>query len=270
MKTGSPPERMQIGKQPLAAESSGISSLRCLVLGGSGALGSVVCRCLHSAGARLAFSYHNNKSAAQQLADELPGSKAHSVDLLSIPALNKLVDDVAADWGGLNVFIQCAGVGVTAPADAEEVHHTMELVDEPAWDRMQDVNAKSTFFAVRRVASHMRRSGGGNIILIGSIDGVKPVPAPVHYAASKGALAGMTAAMAKELGKDGIRVNLVAPGILESGMSRVLPEQLRREYLKHCGLRRYGRVAEIAAWTTWLALHNTYVTGQTILVDGAL
>jgi NAD(P)-dependent dehydrogenase (short-subunit alcohol dehydrogenase family) len=80
----------------------------------------------------------------------------------------------------------------------------------------------------------------------------------------------MTAAMAKELGKDGIRVNLVAPGILESGMSHVLPENLRQEYLKHCGLRRYGRQAEIAAWAAWLALHNTYVTGQTILVDGAL
>jgi NAD(P)-dependent dehydrogenase (short-subunit alcohol dehydrogenase family) len=76
--------------------------------------------------------------------------------------------------------------------------------------------------------------------------------------------------MAKELGKDGIRVNLVAPGILESGMSRVLPEDLRQEYLKHCGLRRYGRVAEVAAWASWLALRNTYVTGQIILVDGAL
>jgi NAD(P)-dependent dehydrogenase (short-subunit alcohol dehydrogenase family) len=96
------------------------------------------------------------------------------------------------------------------------------------------------------------------------------VPAPVHYAAAKGALAGMTAAMAKELGPHGVRVNLVAPGILEDGMSRSLPEELRTEYLKHCGLRRYGRLSEIAAWAGWLALHNTYVTGQTILVDGAL
>jgi NAD(P)-dependent dehydrogenase (short-subunit alcohol dehydrogenase family) len=53
-------------------------------------------------------------------------------------------------------------------------------------------------------------------------------------------------------------------------MSRVLPEDLRQEYLKHCGLKRYGRMNEIAAWTTWLALRNTYITGQTILVDGGL
>jgi NAD(P)-dependent dehydrogenase (short-subunit alcohol dehydrogenase family) len=243
---------------------------RCLIFGGTGALGSIVCRCLHSAGANLAFTFHTNESAARQLAGELPGSLALPLDLLSVPALEQLIDRAAADLGGLDGFIQCAGVGLTASANSAQVHHTMEQVDESAWDRMQDINAKSTFFAVRHVAAHLRRAGGGNIVLTGSIDGVKPVPAPVHYAASKGALAGMTAAMAKELGKDGIRVNLIAPGILEAGMSRVLPEDLRREYLKHCGLKRYGRLEEIAAWAAWLALQNTYLTGQTILVDGAL
>jgi NAD(P)-dependent dehydrogenase (short-subunit alcohol dehydrogenase family) len=146
----------------------------------------------------------------------------------------------------------------------------MTDVDEPAWDRMLDVNARSAFFAVRSAAPHLRERGGGNIVLLGSIDGVKLVPAPVHYAAAKGALAGMTAAMAKELGPDGIRVNLVAPGILDGGMSRVLPDELRAEYLKHSGLRRYGRMEEIAEYVAWLALHNTYLTGQTVLVDGAL
>lgn len=257
----------QIKQQPEASPSC---ALRCLVFGGSGALGRAVCRSLHSARTRLAFTYHHHASLANQLADELHGSEALNVDLLSVPAINEAVDQVCQAWEGLDAFIQCAGVGVTALSGADQAHHTMQQVDEVAWDRMQDINTKSTFFAVRRVASHMRHNNGGNVVLIGSIDGVKPLPAPVHYAASKGALAGMTAAMAKELGKDGIRVNLVAPGILEDGMSRVLPEDLRQEYLKHCGLKRYGRMNEIAAWTTWLALRNTYITGQTILVDGGL
>jgi NAD(P)-dependent dehydrogenase (short-subunit alcohol dehydrogenase family) len=192
-----------------------------------------------------------------------------ALDLMSVPALEQVIDRFANDWGGLDAFIQCAGVGLTVPSSGGQVHHTMDQVDEPAWERMQEINVKSTFFAARRAAAHMR-TGGGNIVLVGSIDGVKPVPAPVHYAAAKGALAGMTAAMAKELGKDGIRVNLIAPGILEGGMSRVLPENLRQEYLKHCGLKRFGSFPEIAAWAEWLALRNTYVTGQTILVDGAL
>lgn len=247
-----------------------MSASKCLVFGGTGALGTAVCRCLHGAGAELAFTYHSSEEAAKKLTIELTGAQALALDVLSVAEIERLVDRIGAEWGRLDAFIQCAGVGVTAGSTQAQVHHTMDQVDEAAWDRMQDINTKSTFFAVRRIAEHMRRRGGGNIVLTGSIDGVKPVPAPVHYAASKGALAGMTAAMAKELGKDGIRVNLIAPGILEGGMSRVLPEDLRQEYLKHCGLRRFGRLEEIAAWAAWLALQNTYVTGQTILVDGAL
>jgi 3-oxoacyl-[acyl-carrier protein] reductase len=247
-----------------------MSASKCLVFGGTGAVGSAVCRCLHGAGADLAFTYHSSEQTAQRLAGELPGAQTLALDVVTVSEIEGLVDRVASGWGRLDAFIQCAGVGVTAGSTAAQVHHTMDKVDEAAWDRMQDVNTKSTFFAVRRVAEHMRRNGGGNIVLTGSIDGVKPVPAPVHYAASKGALAGMTAAMAKELGKHGIRVNLIAPGILEKGMSRALPENLRQEYLKHCGLRRFGRLEEIAVWAAWLALQNTYLTGQTILVDGAL
>jgi NAD(P)-dependent dehydrogenase (short-subunit alcohol dehydrogenase family) len=116
----------------------------------------------------------------------------------------------------------------------------------------------------------LRDAGGGNIVLIGSVDGVKPVPAPVHYAASKGALTGMVAALAKELGEHNIRVNMVAPGILEGGISTVLEDRLMKEYLKHCGLKRLGRPSEVANVVAWLVRHNTYVTGQTVLVDGAL
>jgi NAD(P)-dependent dehydrogenase (short-subunit alcohol dehydrogenase family) len=140
-------------------------------------------------------------------------------------------------------------------------------VDEAGWDRMMDVNAKSTFFAVRRAAPLMR--DGGNVVVIGSIDGVKMVPAPVHYAAAKGALQGMVGAMAKEFGERRIRVNMVAPGILDGGLSRDIPPNLLAEYIKHCGLKRLGTMGEIAAMVAWLALRNTYVTGQTILIDGA-
>ena len=92
----------------------------------------------------------------------------------------------------------------------------------------------------------------------------------MHYAASKGALAGMTTAMAKELGESEIRVNMVAPGILDGGMSRDIPAHLLQDYLQHCGLKRVGRLAEVARLVGWLTLHNTYVTGQVVLVDGAL
>jgi hypothetical protein len=180
-----------------------------------------------------------------------------------------VIDQVANAWDGLDAFVQCAGVGLTVGPAAGQVHHTMEQVDEQAWDWMQQVHAKCAFFAARRVATHLRRGAGGNIVLIGSVDGVKPVPAPVHYAAAKGALAGMTAAMAKELGPHGVCVNLVAPGILEEGACRVL---CRRSCAQNTSI---AACAATGVWLKsppagWLALHNTYVTGQNHPRDGPL
>jgi 3-oxoacyl-[acyl-carrier protein] reductase len=244
--------------------------VKCLVFGGSGALGRVVCTTLAEQGARVAFTYHTGEAVARELLPKLPGGMARKLDLLSIADIDRTVDEVASAFGGLDAFVQCASVAVTMECAGPKSHHRMPEVDEQGWDRIMAVNAKSTFFAVRRVSEVMRRGGGGNIVLLGSIDGVKPAPAPVHYAATKGALYGMTAAMAKELGEDKIRVNMVAPGILEAGLSRSLPENLLKEYLKHCGLKRVGKLSEIAAIVAWLARQNTYVTGRTLLADGGL
>ncbi len=246
-----------------------MSARRCLVFGGSGALGSAVCAALGADGARIAFTYHEDESAARVVAEGLTDAVGLRLDVTSIEAVESAVDTAAEALGGIDAFVQCAGVGVTTTLTDARTHAEMEAVDETAWDRMMAGNAKSTFFAVRRLARVMA-GGGGNVVLVGSVDGVKPVPSPVHYAASKGALAGMTAAMAKELGKSGIRVNMVAPGIMDGGMSRDIPANLLQQYVKHCGLRRVGRTGEIARVVGWLALHNTYATGQVVLVDGAL
>lgn len=247
-----------------------MSAKRCLVLGGSGALGREVCAALASSGARLCFTYRTGEAAARELCEKLPGARTVPLSFDRVADVERVVEEVAAHLGGLDALVQCAGVAVTVECAGPASHHRMPHVDEAAWDRMMDVNVKSTFFACRRAAPILAECGGGNIVLTGSIDGVKPLPAPVHYAASKGALAGMTMAMGKELGEMGIRVNMVAPGILEHGISRDLPENLLAEYVKHCGLRRVGSPAEIASLMAWLAIENSYITGQTILVDGAL
>jgi 3-oxoacyl-[acyl-carrier protein] reductase len=243
---------------------------RCLLFGGSGALGRVVCETLAGQGARVAFTYHTRSDVAKSLTEKMPDSVALPLDLASLPDVERVIDEAASALGGLDAFVQCAGVAVTTVLEQGGSHPTISQVDERAWDDMIAVNVKSTFFAMRRVVEVLRHSGGGNIVLIGSVDGVKPVPAPVHYAASKGALTGMVAALAKEIGEHNIRVNMVAPGILEGGISTVLEDRLMKEYLKHCGLKRLGRPSEVANVVAWLVRHNTYVTGQTVLVDGAL
>jgi NAD(P)-dependent dehydrogenase (short-subunit alcohol dehydrogenase family) len=247
-----------------------MNQFRCLVFGGSGALGRVICRELSSRGARVALTYHSNEDAAVTLAGSLPGARALPLDATSVADVERCVDAAAEALGGIDAFVHCAGVATLMECAGEASSHRMAQVDEAAFDRTLSVNAKSAFFAVRRLTPILRAAGGGNIVLMGSVDGVKPVPSPVHYAASKGALKAMTQAMSKELGEYKIRVNMVAPGVLEGGISRDIPENLLREYVKHCGLKRVGRFEEVAALVGWLALENTYVTGQAIVLDGAL
>lgn len=246
-----------------------MSSRRVLVLGGSGAVGGAVCRALAGRGARLVFTFHQRAEAAAALARALPGSQALRLDLGSPADAEDVLHAAHTALGGLDAVVQCAGVAVTTSAPERQ---QVADIDEAAWDRMFDVNVRGTFLACRKAAALMRPPGGsgGEVVLLGGASGIKPVPAPVHLSAATGALRGMAQALAKELGPHGVRVNLVAPGLLEEGISRHLSAELRQEYLKHCALRRLGRLPEIANVVAWLALDNTYVTGQTIMVDGAL
>jgi NAD(P)-dependent dehydrogenase (short-subunit alcohol dehydrogenase family) len=247
------------------------ASLRTLVIGGSGALGRAVTEALVSLRSRVVFTYRTGTAAAEQLCKKFDDVRGLTVHLTSVADVERVVDEAAGLLGGLDALIHCGAVciapGEHLPADSNQ---RMDDVGEAGWDLLLAVNTKSVFFGCRRAARHLRQSGGGNILLVGSINAVKPLPSPVHYAASKAALAGMTLAMSKELGPHNIRVNLITPGLLEAGIARSLPKHLNEEYLKHCSLKRVGGVGEIARVLAWFARSNTYVTGQNILVEGAL
>jgi 3-oxoacyl-[acyl-carrier protein] reductase len=234
-----------------------------VVFGGSGTVGSAIVNALAADGAKVAFTYFQNEAAARALLDAVPDSIARRVDLGSAREASRAVAELRDELGGLTAFVHAAAV--TSAATEPKFESILEA-EEAGLDRLLAVNVKSAFFACRELA----RDFSGNIVLLGSIDGAKSVPAPAAYAASKGALSALARALSKELGPRGVKINVVAPGVLEAGSSRSLPESLRAEYLKHCGLRRYGKVEEVAGLVAWLALQNTYVTGQTLVVDGAL
>ena len=241
-----------------------------IVIGGSGVVGRAVCRTLASRGAQVGFTFLTNEAAANALTATIPESTAKRLDVRDVASIDRTLGEFADHFGRIDALINCAALGIAGSPNGSNGQERMDDVAEDGWDAMLAVNTKASFFAVRRLATLMRGRGIVNVVLLGSIDGVKPAPAPVHYAASKAALAGMIKAMAKELGPQGIRVNSVAPGVLEDGLSHRLPDDLRREYLKHCGLRRLGRIEEVASVVAWLATENTFVTGQTMILDGAL
>ncbi|MBI4511411.1 MAG: SDR family oxidoreductase [Deltaproteobacteria bacterium] len=229
-------------------------------------MGRQVCFELARQGASVAFTYFRNEEAAKMLRVEIEAVAARRLDLADSAAIGRELKAMADELGGVDVLVHAASVGSTCdPAKFDQI----EDVTPQGWERMMAVNITSPFLACQTLTNRFEDEGG-NVVFLGSIDGVKSVPAPVPYATSKGALGAMVKSLAKALGQRRIRVNLVAAGVLEAGASRTLPVALRAEYLKHCGLQRVGRVDELANVVSFFALSNTYVTGQTIIVDGGL
>jgi NAD(P)-dependent dehydrogenase (short-subunit alcohol dehydrogenase family) len=235
-----------------------------LIVGGTSELGSRVLDVLHAEGARAAFTYFRNAERAELLT-ERTGAPRRQVDVTRTEELGAAIDALAQGLGGLDALIHCAAVTSSTDPPAFD---TLTQVTEQGFDRLFAVNVRSAFFCAVGAARHLH--SGGNIVFLGSIDGVKSVPSPAAYASSKGAISGLARSLAKELGPRGVRVNVVSPGILDGGASRVIPESVRAEYLKHTCAKRYGKLEEAAQLVAWLALSNTYVTGQSIALDGGL
>src|SRR3989442_15545796 len=148
-----------------------VDAAGCLVCVGSGALGGAVGEGRAGDGGRLVLTYHARASVARALAARLPEAGAVPVDLASVTSVEAAVDEAAARLGGIDAFVQCAGIAVTSAGARRPSHPSIAEVDERGGDTMLDVNARSTFFAVRRVTAVMRGHGGGNVGVVGSIDG---------------------------------------------------------------------------------------------------
>jgi NAD(P)-dependent dehydrogenase (short-subunit alcohol dehydrogenase family) len=162
----------------------------------------------------------------------------------------------------VDILINNAGHGQVVP---------LALMEEEDWDAMMDTHVKGAFLATQAVLRVMVREKYGRIINVSSLAGIKMMQAPVHYATAKAALKGFTEALAKEVGRYGITVNCVAPGILDEGVSDHLPPARREEYLRHCALRRVGKLVEAAEVIAFMASErNSYMNGATVVVDGAV
>ena len=229
------------------------------VTGGSRGLGRAICATFAREGARVAFNYaRSDDDAATALAELGPLASAHKVSVLDKAGLAQIVRDL----GKVDILVNNAGLGQVVP---------LALMEEDDWDQMLDTHVKGAFLATQAVLRVMVRERYGRIINIGSLAGIKMMQAPVHYATAKAALKGFTESLAKEIGRYGITVNCVAPGILDEGVSDHLPPARKDEYLRHCALRRTGTLAEAAEVIAFVASErNSYMNGATVVVDGAV
>jgi NAD(P)-dependent dehydrogenase (short-subunit alcohol dehydrogenase family) len=246
---------------------------KALVIGGCGGLGAEVCRTLGRKGFDIAFTYHTSHKKADNLASDLNDQNftaaAFHMDLADLDQVKQTIRLARRTLGTLDALVISSGLATGRNA-AEQIPEYLTITVRD-FDHLMNINVRGVFFAIQEAARIMAGAGAGRIVIVGSIDGVKPVPAPVDYACSKGALWGMTQALSKELGDSNILVNMVAPGILEGGVATLLSEDLMEEYLKHSSLRRTGKFSEVAHVIAFLAGPlNTYVTGQAVVLDGGL
>jgi 3-oxoacyl-[acyl-carrier protein] reductase len=235
-----------------------------LVVGASGALGGALCEALAARGARLALTYHTRPEPLRAVAQRL-GASVHALDVTDPEAVARVVREADQALGGLDALVYAAARATAAPG----VYQRWGDLDAAGWDQLFAVNVRGAFLAAQALA-RCALPRGANVVFLGSVDGTKLVPTSVGYAASKSALTGLAHALTKDLGARGVRVNVVAPGLLEGGLSALVPEDLRGEFLKHTALKRFGRFDEVARVVAWFAVENSYVTGRVVRVDGGL
>jgi 3-oxoacyl-[acyl-carrier protein] reductase len=228
--------------------------VKIIVLGGTGNIGQAVLQELHHKKLSATFTYLRSQEKAAQLCAKYQHIGAE-VDLSSPEPLQHFF----RAQGDFDVLVHCAGVSQAA---------ALSQISVAQLDHMYAVNVRSAFIACQEAANQM--TNGGHIVLLGAIDGTQTVPAPAHFAASQGALVGLTRALAKELGPKKILVNLVAVGVLEGGISRELTPKLLEDYKHFSAMRRVGTPEEVARAILWVALQNSYMTGRVIPVNGGL
>jgi 3-oxoacyl-[acyl-carrier protein] reductase len=233
-----------------------------LVTGASGGIGDGIARALHQQGAVLVLS-GTRVEALRALADAL-GERAHVCPAdLSLPgAADGLVAAAEARAGPLHVLVNNAGFTRDMLA--------LRMKDED-WAAVLDVDLGAPFRLARAALRGMLRRRAGRIIQISSVVGHTGNPGQANYAAAKAGLAGMSKALAQEVGSRGITVNLVAPGFIETPMTDALSKEQRARLIGAIPLGRMGKPADVAAAVVYLASDEAgWVTGATVHVNGGM
>ena len=232
-------------------------SRRWIVTGGSRGMGLATARIAAARGDRvavLARSAHAD-GVANALGEH---GMVVSADVSDPASVERAVGEVAARWDGIDVLVNNAGLHRGGKVDA------LSLED---WQSVLDTNLSGALHCIRAARPHM--SAGASIVNVGAVVGFRGFPGDSAYGASKAGLAGLTTVLAMEFARDGIRVNLVVPGLVITEMTSELDERARERLVRKIPLGRVGEADEIAEVIWWVA-GSTYMTGAIVPTDGGL
>ena len=235
---------------------------KAIVTGGGSGIGRATCRRMAEEGARVAV-FDVDGDSAEVVARQING-KAYSVDVGDPDALKAAVDAAASALGGLTIIYNNAGTSA---------FNRLHALDPSEWERVLRVNLTGVWAGIRAAAPHLFASGGGSIVSTASISGTRPAAGEAPYAASKAAVAALTASAALEYGPT-IRVNAVSPGMIRTAMTapwfEFMPDQVER-FETGTPVGRIGEPEDVADVVVFLCSDLArFVTGQNVVVDGGL
>lgn len=232
-----------------------------LITGGSRGIGRVTAMHLLMDGWTVAFTYSRSKDAALAFEAESKGmAVAYEADVRDETRAADLVREVSARFGAIEGLVNNAGVR----RDALLYNMTGEQ-----WDEVIDTNLRGAWSMTKAVLPVMMQQRGGTIVNVASLSGMHGVVGQTNYSAAKGALIAMTRSLAREVARSGIRVNCVAPGLVETDMISGLDPDVKREMIRQIPMRRAIRADEVAAAIAFLLSDaSSGMTGQVLAIDG--
>jgi 3-oxoacyl-[acyl-carrier protein] reductase len=240
-----------------------LNGKKAIVTGGGRGIGRAISLALAHEGADVVVADLDLKGAeatAESVRALGRQAVAVKVDVSKSSDVNNMVSSGLEKFGRIDILINNAGIFQVAPVG--------EMTDEQ-WDRTLNVNLRSVFLCSRAVIKGMIEQRSGKIVSMSSIDGYRGYPLGAHYAASKAGIRAFTASLAKEVGSQGICVNAVAPGEVETEMTKEELSQYREEFLKQIPLGRIAKPEEIAKVVVFLCTDDaSYMTGATVSVNG--
>jgi len=241
---------------------------RAIVTGAGSGIGRAIALRFAAEGARVLVA-DVDEAAAARVADEIAGSGfSHRVEVSLAAEMLALVERAEVEWDGLDVMVNNAGVGVAA---------TTPETDEADWDRLMDINLKGTFLGMKYAIPVLRDSGGGCVINISSVAAIVGVADRAAYSAAKGGILALTRAAAIDHIAEGVRINCICPGTVDTPWVRRITEGLPDPEAARAAMRvrqPHGRLVsaeEIAAMAAYLASDEAgSIVGAAMIVDGGL
>lgn len=235
-----------------------------IITGSSRGIGRAIAEKLGRLGANIVLNATSEAVLETAKEFEAMGIKVATTigDIRNAEDVKTIMTTAVATFGGVDILINNAGITRDKP---------MALMSEDDWDIVLDINLKGSFLCTKAAAKLMLKKKYGRIVNISSVAGAYGNSGQANYSASKGGLIGLTKTTAKEFAPRGITCNAVTPGLIESNMTEILPDDLKQKYLDKIALGRFGTPEDVANVVAFLASDEAgYVTGQVIDIDGGL